>query len=123
MIATSNLPFRVGKKALFEDVNIKMIPGIEPNAVVMEITVKEKRTGTFGVGAGYSSRDGVVGMVSISDTNFLGRGDAISLTYEMSGDDEDAHGITFSYRRPWLDSKETAGIIRLYNRLITAVRE
>ena len=100
----------------FEDVNIKMIPGVEPNAVVMEVTVKEKRTGTFGVGAGYSSRDGVVGMVSVSDTNFLGRGDAISLTYEMSGDDEDAHGYVFAYRKPWLDDKETSGTIRIYNR-------
>ena len=100
----------------FEDINVKMIPGVEPNAIVMELTVKEKRTGSFGLGAGYSSRDGVVGMVSVSDTNFLGRGDTISLTYEMSGDDTDAHGYVFAYRKPWLDSKETSGTIRVYNR-------
>ena len=107
---------RVNNLGFFEEVNVKMNPGVEPNAIVMEIEVKEKRTGTFGIGAGYSSEDGIIGMVSITDTNFRGTGDAISVMYEMSGDDEDAHGVTFSYRRPWLDSKETAGTFRFYNR-------
>ena len=107
---------RVYNLGFFEDVNVKMNPGVEPNAVVMEIDVKEKRTGSFGIGAGYSSSDGMVGMVSISDTNFRGMGDTISLSYEMSGDDTDARGYTFMYRRPWLDKKETSGTVRLYNR-------
>ena len=100
----------------FEDVNVKMNPGVEPNAVVMEIDVKEKRTGSFGIGAGYSSSDGMVGMVSVSDTNFRGMGDTISISYEISGDDTDARGYMFMYRRPWLDKKETAGTLRVYNR-------
>ena len=107
---------RVYNLGFFEDVNIKMNPGVEPNAVVMEINVKEKRTGTFGIGAGYSSEDGIIGMVSIADTNFRGVGDSVSVTYEMSGDDEDAHGIVFAYRKPWLDHRETAGLLRIYNR-------
>lgn len=107
---------RVYNLGFFEDVNIKMNPGVDPNAVVMELDVTEKRTGSFGIGAGYSSEDGVIGMVSIGDTNFRGTGDAVSLTYETSGDDTDAHGYTFSYRRPWLDSKETVGTFRIYNR-------
>ena len=107
---------RVYNLGFFEDVNVKMNPGVEPNAVIMEIDVKEKRTGSFGIGAGYSSADGMVGMVSISDTNFRGMGDTISFSYEMSGDDTDARGYTFMYRRPWLDKKETAGTLRLYNR-------
>ena len=107
---------RVYNLGFFEDVNVKMNPGVEPNAVVMEIDVKEKRTGSFGIGAGYSSSDGMVGMVSVSDTNFRGMGDTISLSYEMSGDDTDARGYTFMYRRPWLDKKETAGTLRVYNR-------
>lgn len=107
---------RVYNLGFFEDVNVKMNPGVEPNAVIMELDVKEKRTGSFGIGAGYSSSDGMVGMVSVSDTNFRGMGDTISLSYEMSGDDTDARGYTFMYRRPWLDKKETAGTLRVYNR-------
>lgn len=107
---------RVYNLGFFEDVNVKMNPGVEPNAVVMELDVKEKRTGSFGIGAGYSSADGMVGTVSVSDTNFRGMGDTISLSYEISGDDTDARGYTFMYRRPWLDKKETAGTLRVYNR-------
>ena len=59
---------------------------------------------------------GVIGMVSIGDTNFRGTGDAVSLTYETSGDDTDAHGYSLSYRHPWIDSKETVGTLRIYNR-------
>ena len=75
---------RVYNLGFFEDVNVKMNPGVEPNAIVMEVNVKERRTGTFGVGAGYSTRDGLLGSVSISDTNFRGTGDAISVTVEPS---------------------------------------
>ena len=107
---------RVYNLGFFEDVNVKMNPGVEPNAVIMELDVKEKRTGSFGIGAGYSSSDGMVGTVSVSDTNFRGMGDTISISYEMSGDDTDARGYTFMYRRPWLDKKETAGTLRVYNR-------
>ncbi len=107
---------RVYNLGFFEDVNIKMNPGVEPNAVIMELDVKEKRTGSFGIGAGYSTADGILGMVSIGDTNFRGTGDAVNVTYEKSGDEDDAQGYTFSWRHPYLDSKETAGTLRLYNR-------
>ncbi len=83
---------------------------------MLETTVVEKRTGTFGVGAGYSNSDGFLGMIQIGDKNFRGTGDAINLNYEFSGDDSDNKGIVFSYTRPWLDSKETTGTIKIYNR-------
>ncbi len=107
---------RVYNLGFFEDVNIKMNPGVEPNAVVMELDVKEKRTGSFGIGAGYSTADGVLGMVSIGDTNFRGTGDAVSITYEKSGDATDAQGYSFSWRHPYIDKKETVGTLRVYNR-------
>ncbi len=107
---------RVYNLGFFEDVNIKMNPGVEPNAVVMELDVKERRTGTFGIGAGYSTADGIIGLISLGDTNFRGTGDAVSLTFQKTGGDTDARGYTFSWRHPWLDSKETVGTLSIYNR-------
>ena len=107
---------RVYNLGFFEDVNVKMTPGVEPNAVIMEINVKEKRTGTFGVGAGYSTSDGIVGMISLSDTNFRGLGETISIMYERSGNENDAQGYTFTYMKPWLDKHETAFKFQIYNR-------
>ena len=107
---------RVYNLGYFEDVNVKMNPGMEPDAIIMEINVQEKRTGSFGIGAGYNASEGLVGSISISDRNFLGRGDSIAFTFEKSARESDARGFTFSYRKPWLDKKETAATLRIYNR-------
>ena len=107
---------RVYNLGFFEDVNIKMNPGIEPNAIIMEVNVKERRTGTFGVGAGYSTRDGLLASINIGDKNFRGTGDAISVSFEKSAHENDAHGFSFSYRKPWLDHRETAATFKFYNR-------
>ena len=106
---------RVYNLGFFQDVNMKLNPQ-EDGSVILETDVVEKRTGNFGIGAGYSSSDGFIGMINVGDSNFLGMGDAINVLYEMSGKDTDARGFSFSYTRPWLDKKETSGTIRVYNR-------
>ncbi|WP_276838012.1 BamA/TamA family outer membrane protein [Anaerovibrio lipolyticus] len=100
----------------FESIDIKPIPGVEPNACMLEIDITEKNTGNFGVGAGYSTADGFIGMISVGDSNFRGVGDSINVMYSISGSSTDARGWVFSYRKPWLDKKETAGTIKIYNR-------
>ena len=104
---------RVYNLGYFEDVNVKLNPGKEPNSVEVEISVVEMNTGTFGIGAGYSSADGFVGMISIGDKNFRGIGDAINIRWEFGG--EDNKNYDFSYTRPWLDDKETRATINLYD--------
>ncbi len=104
---------RVYNLGYFEDVNVKLNPGREPNSVEVEIDVVEMNTGTFGIGAGYSNADGFVGMVSIGDKNFRGTGDKINIRWEFGG--EDNKNYDFSYTRPWLDDKETAATINLYD--------
>lgn len=100
----------------FEDVNIKLNPGQQPNAVDVEITVVEMNTGSFGIGAGYSDADGFLGMVSIGDKNFRGIGDKINLRWEFGGGDgSNNKNYEFSYTRPWLDDKETAVGLTIYD--------
>ena len=104
---------RIYNLGYFEDVNVKLNPGKEPNSVEVEIAVVEMNTGTFGIGAGYSSADGFVGMISIGDKNFRGIGDRINIRWEFGG--EDNKNYDFSYTRPWLDDKETMATIQLYD--------
>ena len=104
---------RVYNLGYFEDVNIKLNPGREPNAVEVEISVVEMNTGTFGIGAGYSNADGFVGMISIGDKNFRGTGDKINIRWEFGG--EDNKNYDFSYTRPWIDNKETSATLNLYD--------
>jgi len=69
----------------FEEVNITPEPSIDPDRMNVIIEVKEKSTGTFSIGAGYSSVDKLLLMGTISENNFLGRGDTLSLSANVGG--------------------------------------
>ena len=58
----------------FSSVNITTEPGSADDRVVVVVTVVEQPTGEFSFGIGYSTSDGAVGDVSLSERNFLGRG-------------------------------------------------
>lgn len=104
---------RIYNLGYFEDVNVKLNPGKEPNSVEVEISVVEMNTGTFGIGAGYSNADGFIGMISIGDKNFRGTGDKVNIRWEFGG--EDNKNYDFSYTKPWIDDKETTATINLYD--------
>lgn len=104
---------RIYNLGYFEDVNIKLNPGKEPNSVEVEISVVEMNTGVFGIGAGYSNADGFVGMISIGDKNFRGTGDSVNIRWEFGG--EDNANYDFSYTKPWIDDKETKATLNLYD--------
>ncbi len=63
----------------FEDVNFSTSPGSSPDRLNLKINVKERPTGTFGVGMGYSTQDRLVGMVEISQANLFGRGQQLKV--------------------------------------------
>ncbi|MDI6854166.1 MAG: outer membrane protein assembly factor BamA [Deltaproteobacteria bacterium] len=63
----------------FEDVNFSTTPGTSPDRMNLKVAVKERPTGSFGIGAGYSTQDRLVGMVEISQTNLFGRGQQLRL--------------------------------------------
>ncbi len=102
---------RVYNLGYFEDVNIKLNPGREPNSVEVEISVVEMNTGSFGIGAGYSNADGFVGMISIGDKNFRGTGDSVNIRWEFGG--EDNKNYDFTYSRPWIDDMENRATLNL----------
>lgn len=98
---------------LFEDINMKLNPGVEPNAVVMELDVVEQKTGVFSIGAGYSQNDGVVGIIELGDNNFRGNGDRAKIHWELGGASNKNYEV--SYFKPWLDSKQTSLGFSIYN--------
>ncbi len=69
----------------FEEVNITPEPSLNPARMNVVVEVKEKSTGTFSIGAGYSSVDKLILMGQISENNFLGRGDTLALSANISG--------------------------------------
>ena len=58
----------------FKSVKILTEPGSSTDRVILVVDLEEKSTGDFSVSGGYSTTDGALAEVSISERNFLGRG-------------------------------------------------
>jgi len=58
----------------FEEANLSTVKGRGDDKLNLNVDVKEKATGTFSIGGGYSSLDGFVGQGSVQQANFFGLG-------------------------------------------------
>ena len=91
----------------FEEANLATVKGSAPNLLDLNVEVKEKPTGTFSVGAGYSSLDGIIGQGSVQQANFLGLGLKMSAAVSFGSKSQTYNlGLTDPY---FLDSKWTLG--------------
>lgn len=106
---------RVYNLGFFDDVNVRILPGSTPDAVVIEIDVLEHKTGTITLGAGYSQSDGLVGIIELGEDNLRGTGDKIKIHWEVGGKDN-YKNYQISYLHPWLDSKGTSIGFSFFNR-------
>lgn len=91
----------------FEEANIATAKGSASNKLNVNVDVKEKPTGTFSIGGGYSSLDGFIGQGSVQQANFLGLGLKANLSASFGGKSQTyALGLTDPY---FMDSKLTLG--------------
>ena len=72
---------RLGNTQFFDGINITTpgVPGVS-DQVDINISVKERNTGSISVGAGLSSSEGIVGTLSVTQDNFFGTGHSVSTT-------------------------------------------
>jgi outer membrane protein insertion porin family len=96
----------------FEDVNFATTPGSAPDRMNLKITVKERPTGTFGLGAGYSTQDRLVGMVEVSQNNLFGRGQQLKLSGVIGSI---SHRFRASFTEPYLFDRPLALGIDAFN--------
>ncbi|MGO8970455.1 MAG: outer membrane protein assembly factor BamA [Myxococcaceae bacterium] len=76
---------RITALGFFETVEINFKPGSDDSHVAVTVEVKEKATGTFQVGAGFSSVESFIFTAQVSQNNFLGWGNTASLSAQVSG--------------------------------------
>lgn len=67
----------------FEEVKVDTRRTAEPDKVDLTIDLREKATGAFTLGGGFSSSDGVIGAVSISQNNLFGLGKRGSISGQV----------------------------------------
>ena len=65
---------RIKNLGYFKSVKILTEPGSAPDRVILNVDVEEQSTGEFSVSGGYSTADGFMAEVSLSERNLLGRG-------------------------------------------------
>jgi outer membrane protein insertion porin family len=68
----------------FEAVNISTTKGPGDDTVDVNVEIKEKATGTFQVGAGFSTLETFIATAQISQNNLFGRGQSLSLQAQIS---------------------------------------
>jgi len=83
----------------FEEVDFQTAKGPDKKEMDVNIRVKEKGTGMFMIGAGYSAADQAVVMAQITQQNFLGYGQILSLKASLGSD---TNNIDLSFTEPWL---------------------
>ena len=97
----------------FKTVKITTEPGSSSDRVTLLVDLEEKSTGDFSVSGGYSTTDGALAEVSVSERNFLGRGlfAKAAVTYGQY-----ARGGSLSFVDPYLLDYRVAGGLDIFYR-------
>jgi outer membrane protein insertion porin family len=97
----------------FKSVKITTEPGSSSDRVVLIVDLEEKSTGDFSISGGYSTTDGALAEVSVSERNLLGRGlfAKASVTYGQY-----ARGYSLSFVEPYLLDYRVALGLDFYQR-------
>lgn len=70
---------RLKALGFFKAVNVRRTPGSAQDRVNLDVALVEQSTGELSFGAGYSTSEGVIGDISISERNLLGNGQFLRL--------------------------------------------
>jgi outer membrane protein insertion porin family len=97
----------------FKSVKITTEPGSSSDRVILIVDLEEKSTGDFSVSGGYSTTDGALGEVSISERNFLGRGLFAKAAVQYG---QYARGASLSFVDPYLLDYRVAGGLDIFYR-------
>jgi outer membrane protein insertion porin family len=99
----------------FETVDIQLEPGSAADKVVINVSVVEQSTGDYGVTAGYSTADGILGEVSLTERNFLGRGQYLRAAIGATGNGKT---FDFSFTEPRFMGLRVSSGIDVYYRTL-----
>lgn len=103
---------RVNNLGYFSRVEVKTEEGSAPDRTVITMDVTEKSTGELGVGAGYSTTDGVIANVSLRERNLLGKGQDVRVMLTAA---ESRQEFDISYTEPYFLNRNLSAGIDLFH--------
>ncbi|MBF0381263.1 MAG: outer membrane protein assembly factor BamA [Magnetococcales bacterium] len=104
---------RINSLNFFKNIKITNPISSDPDKVDLNIEVEEKPTGAFTVGAGYSSAEGFLATASVSQNNFLGRGQKLALSFSLSADTQN---YNLSFTEPYFLGKNLSAGFDIFKR-------
>ncbi|MGH7926658.1 MAG: outer membrane protein assembly factor BamA, partial [Candidatus Binatia bacterium] len=96
----------------FEDVQLTTKKTEQPDTVDLHVDVKEGPTGTFTLGAGYSSGDGFLFNAAVSEKNLAGRGQGVSGNFSLGSSRQD---FILSFTEPYVNDSRLAMGLDAFN--------
>lgn len=102
---------RIQNLGFFEKLDIEQLPGSAPDKTVINVNVEEKPTGQITLGAGFSSSVGILGDIGLRETNFLGRGQDLSLKLQIAAE---ASQVDLSFTEPYFLGRELSAGFDIY---------
>jgi outer membrane protein insertion porin family len=102
---------RIRSLGFFKDVDIKPVPGSQPDRTVLNVAVTEQSTGELSLGAGYSSTSSIVGQFSYTERNLFGRGQYLRASVSISAISKE---MQLSFTEPYFMDRPLAAGFDLY---------
>ena len=103
---------KLNRLGFFEEVNITPKPTMNDDQMDVQVDVKEKSTGQFAIGAGYSSSEHMLFMGEISENNLFGTGNRLSLVASTSSK---STRYNMNFTNPRLYDSQVSGSVDLFN--------
>ncbi|GAA6181934.1 outer membrane protein assembly factor BamA [Shimia sp. NS0008-38b] len=86
---------RIRALGFFTVADVNAREGSTPGQVIVDVDVEEQPTGSLGFGGTFSTNDGLGISVQFQESNFLGRGQRLGLSFATSSDLND-YGLNFA---------------------------
>src|SRR6516165_10024829 len=102
---------RLNNLGYFKKVKITNEPGSTPDRVVVVVDVEDQSTGSLSLSGGYSTSDGFIAEVSVSESNFMGRGQYVRLAVSEG---QYSRGVQFSFTEPYFLGERIAAGFDVY---------
>lgn len=102
---------RIGNLGFFKAAKVTNVEGSAPDKTVIKVALEEQSTGQVSLGVGFSSLDGALGDIGISERNLLGRGQNLSFRFQGSAKRQE---FDIGFTEPYFLNRDVAAGFDLF---------
>lgn len=89
---------RIRALGFFSEANVDVREGSSEDQVIVDVDVTEQPTGSLSIGGAFSAEDGIGVVLGLSEDNFLGRGQRLSLNLSTAEENQE-YSVSFTEPR------------------------